>query len=197
MSKLQKQKSIRSLHESAREAIGVEKILEISSKSEDDLGVRLSAFNLMLKRGSRFASVEVLFQGSKVFSNGGPFTDIYEKSSREAKRDARLHESGTLTGFHYEGRNWELMPQTLFYDWLYLSALSQNPALAESLLQYEAFTDIEFNPSKSINCQASSAALYKALWECNLRDTAMSSPEAFKAIFSATGQRVSTQGKLI
>ncbi|WP_048965387.1 DarT1-associated NADAR antitoxin family protein, partial [Escherichia coli] len=48
MSKTQKQKSIRALHAAANEQ-GVNSLLEISSKSEDELGVKLSAFNLRIK----------------------------------------------------------------------------------------------------------------------------------------------------
>ena len=44
----QKQKSIRSLHENARK-MGYDNLLEISSKSPDDIGVKLSAFSLKLK----------------------------------------------------------------------------------------------------------------------------------------------------
>lgn len=31
------------------------------------------------------------------------------------------------------------------------------------LLEYDGFTDIEFNPQKSLNCQAKAAALYVSL----------------------------------
>ena len=44
----QKQKSIESLHNAAQEQLGLNNILEISSKSKVDLGVSLSAFNLSL-----------------------------------------------------------------------------------------------------------------------------------------------------
>ena len=37
------------------------------------------------------------------------------------------------------------------------------PSLDENLEIYDAFTDIEFNPNKSINCQARSCALFLAL----------------------------------
>ncbi len=182
MSKIQKQKSIRSLHDAAKQTRGVEKILEISSKSEDDLGIQLSAFNLKLTTDGFSASVEVLFQGSKVFSNGGPFTDLYLKTSMEAKRDERLKRSGQLVTFRYKNRDWPLDPQTVFYDWLYLSALRQNPSLSERLLEYDGFSDIEFNPEKSVNCQAASAALYKSLTQRCLIDAALSSPDEFIAI---------------
>jgi len=180
MSKSQKQKSIRSLHEAAKKTRGVENILEISSKSEIELGVSLSAFNLLLKTpNSTKASIEVLFQGSKVFSRGGPYTDIYRKTSREAKKDERLKESGHLLAFQYRDFEWPLNPQTVFYDWLYLSALQENIDLASELLKYDGFSDIEFNPNKSINCQAAAAALYKALVEKELLKLAMSSPKEF------------------
>ena len=32
------------------------------------------------------------------------------------------------------------------------------------MIGYDAFTDIEFNPEKSVNCQAKAAALYVALF---------------------------------
>ncbi len=180
MSKSQKQKSIRALHDAANHTRGLKRVLEISSKSEDELGVRLSAFNLMFRTPTGVnASVEVLFQGSKVFSRGGPYTDIYQKTSREAKKDQRLKESGHLIVFRYGNRDWPLNPQTVFYDWLYLSALRQNPSLSEQLLEYDGFSDIEFNPEKSINCQASSAALYKSLVDRKLIDIALSSPDEF------------------
>ena len=198
MSKSQKQKSIRSLHEVAAKTIGIRRILEISSKSEDEIGVRLSAFNLRVQLTNVVsASVEALFQGSKVFSNGGPFTDIYLKDSREAKKDERLRASGQLIGFRCDNRDWPLYPQTVFYDWLYLSALRQNSALAAKVLEYDGFSDIEFNPQKSINCQAASAALYKALVGRGLFDVAMSSPEEFIRIHANHKKNaVPVQGEL-
>lgn len=186
MSKNQKQKSIRSLHDAAKKTRGLGNILEISSKSENELGISLSAFNLMLNTpsGAR-SSVEALFQGSKVFTQGGPYIDIYKKSPREAKRDERLRNSGNLISFRYENFDWSLNPKTAFYDWLYLSALRQNPSLSSKLLDYGGFTDIEFNPEKSINCQASSAAFFKALVQRKLLNQALSSEVEFLRIHEA------------
>ena len=56
-----------------------------------------------------------------------------------------------------------LIPRTAFYDWLYINALMENADLAEQVMEYDAFTDIEFNPNKSINCQARAAALFVAM----------------------------------
>lgn len=185
MSKSQKQKSIRSLHDAAKQSRGIEKILEISSKSENELGIQLSAFNLMLNANGFKSTIEVLFQGSKVFSKGGPYNDIYQKTSREAKKDERLKNSGQLIAFRYNNRDWPLNPQTVFYDWLYLTALRQNPSLSEQLLEYDGFSDIEFNPDKSINCQAASAALYKSLTKRGLLELALSSADEFIKIHQA------------
>ena len=178
----QKQKSIASLHSAARAAIGIERILEISSKSMDPLGVALSAFNLDLRYEDRLVPVEVAFQSSKVFLHGGPYLDLLDATPREAKTDPRIKESGRLTGFRFKDDGWPLQPTTAFYDWLYIQALEQNPALAESLVDYQAFTDIEFNPERSINCQARSAALYARLrHEGGLKD-ALSSRDAYMGV---------------
>lgn len=159
----QKQCSIASLHKNASKEYDLEKkkILEISSKSPNELGKMLSAFQLKLPDSSGLsASVESFFQGSKVFEKGGPYKDLYNKSAKDAKRDPRLKESGSLKRFVWDEEEWDLEPKTAFYHWLYLKALHASERLREQIMQYTAFTDIEFNPAKSINCQAASAALY-------------------------------------
>jgi len=179
MSVSQKQKSIASLHTAIHEQRGVAKILEISSKSMTPLGVRLSAFNLMMTINDRNLSVEVVYQASKRFERGGPYSDILNMSSRDAKTDSRLRESGPLLGFSLDGDPWPLEPTTAFYDWLYLHALRANPVLADELLEYGALTDIEFNPEKSLNCQARSAALYIALVKDGLLQQALLNRQAY------------------
>lgn len=79
-----------------------------------------------------------------------------------------MRNSGRLTGFQFYGVNWGLEPQTAFYDWLYISALKKKPEYVEELLSFSAFSDIEFNPERSINCQAYSVALYLSLYQRNL-----------------------------
>lgn len=181
----QKQKSIASLHEAIHEKYGFEKILEVSSKSQDQLGVDLSAFNLMIfdKKSNKKFSVECAFQSSKVFEQGGPFIDLLNRTSREAKKDQRLKESGNLLKFVFYHREWDLLPRTAFYDWLYINALNANPQYHEELSQYEAFTDIEFNPEKSINCQACSVAMFVSLHKRNLLDS-IKDPKTFLQLYS-------------
>jgi hypothetical protein len=162
----QKQRSIDSLHAAAKKLSGVVKVMEASSKSTDLQGVSLNDFHLMLatSEGAEL-SVECAFQGSKVFDGGGPYTDIYGKSSLEAKRDERLQNSGELTGFRFMDVDWPLEPQTAFHDWLCITALKRKPGLIDHLAQHSAFSDIEFNPEKSINCTAYAVALYVSLWK--------------------------------
>ncbi|EKN9753326.1 hypothetical protein PYT96_003654 [Salmonella enterica] len=182
MSVKQKQRSVDALHEAAKSTLpNLDKILEISSKSRDDLGIALSAFNLSFTtlKHQRTLTIECAFQGSKAFQRGGPYTDIFEMTSREAKKDKRLLTSGRLIGFKFFGIAWELEPLTAFYDWLYISALRKRTELAEQIIEYDAFTDIEFNPERSINCQAYSAALYVSLFRLGILDEAISSKESF------------------
>ncbi len=161
LAKSQKQKSIKSLHDSAKNILNLKNILEISTKSLQDIGTQASAFNLKLSWENKHSSVESFYQGSKVFKHAGPFTDLYEKNSKSAKKDKRIKDSGDLLGFSFFDEKWALEDD--FYTWIYLIGLTQNKKLSESLLQYEAFTDIEFNEKKSFNCQAYSAAFYVSL----------------------------------
>jgi hypothetical protein len=163
--KVQKQKSISSFHENISKQFRYNKILEISTKSKDKLGVKLSAFNLKINFKDKEYFLESLFQGSKVFSNEGPYVDIYKKESIDAKKDERIKRSD-LKEFSFFGEKFTL--DFDFYSWLYFLALKQNKKLTSEMLQYQAFTDIEFNPEKSLNCQAYSAALYLSMVKNNI-----------------------------
>ena len=179
----QKSKCITSLHESSIEK-GYETILEVSTKSAEKLGHRLSAFNLMLNTDDYGSiSIESAFQGSKVFENGGPYNDIYGKDSLSAKRDERIKNSGSLKCFEFENNIWELEPKSAFYDWIYIKALYPHmDYIKENLTKYDAFSDIEFNPKKSINCQARTCAILVSLVNLDLLDKAMESPSNFNKI---------------
>ena len=179
----QKVRSITSLHqEYLKKNIG-KKILEISSKSQEELGVKLSAFNLMIKtkNGKEF-SVESAFQASKVFEKGGPYKDLLNQPSIKAKKDERLRNSGQIIAFQIGGKTFETEPKTYFYNWLYINALHLHGELTEQLIEYDAFTDIAFNPQKSINCQAEAAAIYVSLAKQGLLCEALKDKNSFKEI---------------
>lgn len=177
----QRRKSVESLHQSAKENGICNSPLEVSNKSLDELGIQLSAFNLSVKteKYKREFTVETAYQSSKVFQNGGPYKDLLYGTSIAAKKDNRLKESGSLIGFEFFSISWPLEPKTAFYDWLYLNALRKNYQFVERLDNYDAFTDIEFNPQKSINCQAYSVALFKSLNSRRLINDALESQESF------------------
>lgn len=181
MSMSQKKKSVMSLHEAAKAKDICQKPLEVSSKSLDPLGVELSAFNLTAttERKKRQFTVETAYQSSKRFEAGGPYKDLLYGTSIAAKRDARLKESGVIVGFEFFGQEWPLEPKTAFYDWIYINALTKNDWAFDRLRTYDAFTDIEFNPKKSINCQAYSVALFISLESRGLLADAVSGKDAF------------------
>ena len=174
----QKKKNVAALHESAKKK-GLSPLLEVSTKSDQPLGKRLSAFSLKINTDIGEVNLEAAYQGSKVFEKGGPYKDIYEKDARSAKQDPRIKNSGALIGFDYFGQTWLLEPKTAFYDWLYLSALSPHQEFLTRLYSYKGFTDIEFNPKKSINCQAHTCALLVSLLKLNSLDAALTSQRDF------------------
>lgn len=179
----QKKRCICSLHNAFLKKNNGKKVLEISSKSEDMPGVNLSAFNLMTKTSDgRECSVESVFQAGKVFENGGPYTDLLYAPSKAAKKDERLKNSGKIISFVFDGMEFETKPETYFYNWLYINALQQHKDLAVQIMEYDAFTDIEFNPQKSINCQAEAAAIYVSLKRQGMLEEALENKEKFKKI---------------
>lgn len=159
----QKRKSIESLHNAIRETDVSARPLEISTKGAEAVGVKLSAFNLRLNGHT----LENIFQSAKVFENGGPYTDLLEVPPREAKRDPRLHNSGQLRAFYYQKDEFPLIPLTVFYDYIYYAAVKESLTADEinEIVRYNYFTDIEFNPEKSINTQARTAALVRLILE--------------------------------
>ena len=196
--KSQLQKSIVSLHEAA-EKQGIAPLLEISGKSASRRGVALNAFNLPLKTPSgQTMSVECAYQGSKVFENGGPYHELYSVSSRAAKTDERLRNSGELVAFNFFGEDFPTEPKTAFYDWLYITALYQQKTdFMRELEAFQGFSDIVFNPNRSINCQARAAALFVALSKNELIDEqALQDRDSYLAFITGKAQLLPTEPTL-
>lgn len=157
----QKQKSIESLRRAILRADADARPLEISTKSKETIGINLSAFNLRLNN----YTLENIFQSAKVFASGGPYPDLLNVPPKDAKRDERLHNSGNLKAFRYQNEDFPLIPKTVFYDFIYIAAV-RNSFTADEIREisnYNYFTDIEFNPAKSINTQARAAAMIRLL----------------------------------
>ena len=157
----QKQKTIASLHNAIIKADKSAKPLEISTKSKETIGIKLSAFNLKLNN----YTPENVFQSAKVFERDGPYLDLLDVLPKEAKRDERLRNSGSLRAFRYQNEDFPLIPKTVFYDFIYITAIKKSFLTDEinAISNYNYFTDIEFNPAKSINTQARTVAMIKLI----------------------------------
>lgn len=158
LSASQKMKNADSLHDSIKSATG-ETVLEVSSKGREELGVGLSAFNLKYKG----YYLENIFQSSKNFSGVGTLPQLLEIPPKEAKEAVKYYMHNGLESFIWDGVEWPLTPKTAFYDYIYVSAVVEKYGKDLDLSAYTWFTDIEFNPAKSINCQARALAIYKLL----------------------------------
>lgn len=175
----QKQKNVHALHDSIKAKIPGCRPLEISSKSTDEIGVQLSAFNLSIPYAGGRCSVESVFQASKVFDGGGPFPDLYTRDSHDVRDFIRGEDRGRLLAFEAHGVRWSLNPTRAFYDWIYIKFLIRNQDLADALVGYDCFTDIEFNPKKSLNCQAYAVALYQSMRHSGVLNDALRDKESF------------------
>ncbi|MBD5416292.1 MAG: hypothetical protein HDR50_01120 [Desulfovibrio sp.] len=196
MSLAQKRRSIDAMQAAAHALAPKASLLEISTKSAEADGRALSGFELCLEAHGRRMPVESLFQGSKLCRAGngvaGPYQELYAEDAVAAKRDSRLAKCH-LAGFRFFDEDWPLdawpprdgqkdaLPPSAFYDYLYFRALGQQPELASKACGYAGFTDLEFTPGKSDNCQAFSAALFTALTAAAKADARIPAPGALAA----------------
>jgi type I restriction enzyme M protein len=161
----QHRKNINALHKAIFDKYG-QRTLEVSSKGEVELGCNLSAFRLKLDG----LNIENIYQSSKVYTNGGPYTDLLHVTPKESKEDSRHSTSGELIGWEYNGRKWDKNPITVFYDYIYLCGVLQSYGKDLDLSGYDWFTDIFFIPNESMNCQARALTIYKLLQQKDMFD---------------------------
>lgn len=181
----QKVKNVLSFHSSIQEQFPTARILEVSTKSSNPLGVTLSAFNLMLDG----RSVESIYHSSKVFSDGTCFDFLRDYEPRDTKRFIREHGGSQLKCYQFDGREVPLEPKTLFYDFIYIKALLQNPMISKHLKDYDLFTDIEFNEKKGLNCQARACAIYSYMLRTGTVEKYIASMETFKDMYDFREQQ--------
>lgn len=216
----QKKKSRDSMHKSILRKELNGKILEVSTKSDDEFGKKLSAFNLILDN----RPFECAFQEAKRFEirdsvitnieldtkdkgkiamdisdrlicdNGAYYLEPKNDNPRELrtllKAFMKANKNAKLSHFVYKGEMFEINAgvansESYFYDFLYFKALGENFSQSEikQILQYDIFTDIEFNHKVSINCQARSCALYHYALSNNKVEFYMESREKFKGLY--------------
>ena len=176
----QKCKNVLSFHSSIQMQFPSAKILEVSTKSYNPVGVALSAFNLTLDG----CPVECLYHASKVFEDETSFEFLKDCSPREAKRYIRENGQKPLKCYKYEDKEISLATGTLFYDYIYIRALMQHPEVSSALIGYDIFTDIEFNEKKGLNCQARACAIYSYMLRTDTVQKYMSSMEKFEEIYN-------------
>lgn len=189
----QKKKNSKAIEAAYLEKHPGSKVLEVSTKSDKEEGLALSPFNLKktLKSMKKAFPIENIYQASKVYEHAGPFTDLLMVQPLEAKRDARKESSGAMTKFSLEGKDYPISPEILFYNWLYIQALLEQPEIAKAILENDAFTDVEYSPSsKTQNNQARACAIYKSLHNQNLLHKAFDFDE-FASLFKIQPAAVS------
>lgn len=174
----QKRKCQIGLHQNFLAAYPKEKVLEISSSSLMSLGSKLSAMNLNKRTRKGITMVESAFQSSRIYSDGtktvGPFPDYLFLPGRECKKLVKEVSEG-MHSYKYEFDSMTFYAPadhiSQFYDFLYLNALlePENKAVREQLLQ-EGFTSFTDLATKSLNCQARSAAIFVGLVRAELID---------------------------
>lgn len=67
----------------------------------------------------------------------------------------------------------------------------QNKLLANELLKYNCFTDIEFNQKKQVSSQARSCAIFVFLSINNLLSEYLESIEAFREVYKSIIKKIS------
>ena len=155
------------------------RVLEISSRSPQELGRDLSAMNLRAAGDPRRRTVEAVYQAAKCYGTGGPDTAYCESGYAAKRRDRERRRAGPLAGFEHEGLRWKTHTGSAFYDWLWTrSALaSRGEALVARLQEYDAFSD-QFHRPGAVACQAKAAAIAAGMGIARLR-AALEQPAAW------------------
>ena len=167
LSNQQKQKNVEELHKQISYFFGIseDRILEVSTKSQKAIGRMLSTFNLKMQINGKVYPIECIYQSSKVFKSligSYQIKDVLYMSPQKAKKRVSYEDHSNLCAFNYFGKEFLVRPKYLFFDWLYINAVQQKKDLVGEVSKFKYFTDIEFNPEKSISCQARTLVLY--LW---------------------------------
>ncbi len=171
---LQKKKNVKALHDAWLAEHPDTRVLEVSTKSDEETGRKLSPFHLtkLLPGLKKEFPVENIIQGSRVMAEGGPYYDLLGTDPLSAKQDSRVQ--GKTEAYSLEGELYPASPDFLFYTWIYAMAVLENN-LQKTLLETDAFTDIEFAGSDG-NCQARACAITASL----LRDSKLKRNMSFE-----------------
>ena len=166
----QKQKNIQALHKAFLERYSEFRVLEVSTKSPRPVGAQICAANLTANFPEGSYPIERLFQSAMFFEHKGPFPDLIDKDPKAAASDERMKDTGHLIGYSLFGTEYPALPKTIFFDWLYFKGLLDHPDEISTLYRFDAFTDIEYIPDRSLTCQPKASAMFSSLARANLLD---------------------------
>ena len=140
------------------------RVLELSSRSEEPLGQRLSAMHLRAAGpdGDRGLPVESVYQAAKCYGAGGPDEQPLRNGFDAKRHDRERRTAGPLRGFHHRGTFWPAASGSAFYDRLWIQAALGTGASRE-LGRFDAYTDQFHRPGQAVACQARSAAMLVGL----------------------------------
>jgi|LFRM01.1.fsa_nt_gb hypothetical protein len=180
----QTEKSIESMQHAIKAYESGGKVLEVSKYSPSLLGKQLSSLNLEYENNEgRSYPVINIFESSKVFENGGPYRDLLHVDLKDLDEDPRLKESGRLLGFHFEDEPYSLEPRSLFFDYIYISALHQQKEIQEKLLEFDMISDVTYQMGKMFASSARACAYFISLKRTNKLESALESLDSFKKIY--------------
>ena len=94
-------------------------------------------------------------------------TDNSKHSVESIYQTSKVYVDNHIVKFKFRSTEFENNPYGMYYDYLYMVALYQNQEYHELIKNYYLFTDLFFNPNKSINTQARAIAIFKTLYDNN------------------------------
>ena len=164
MARSQKQKCVRNLHHAIQNTGYAKNPLEVSTSSENPIGVKTSAFNLQITDPNKGSLVlESVYHATKRFKSKGVELSLLTLGARESKKKANalLEQYGEIEGYHYQGIDFPVYPKSLCFTWLYFNALKElSEDDRKQLCLFDAFTDLNFKSDGKGNCQAHAMALF-------------------------------------
>ena len=149
------------------------RVLEISTRSADADGRRMSAMSLRVAgAGGGRVALESAYQAAKDFGAGPEVRiealDGFDAKRRSKERAAKMAGAGCeLAAFTRGGIHWPAATGTAFYDRLWLEGAldAYGDRLGEVLRPHLGFSDCFFRPGPARACQAAAAASAAVLLE--------------------------------
>ena len=156
------------------------RVLEISSRSDQPLGRRLSA--MFLKDPETGKPVESVYQAAKCYgAEGGPAGHVLDNGFDAKRFDRERSRGARLRGFQHGEMFWPASTGTQFYDRLWMQSAR---AADVGRVDYDAFTDVFHRRGQTFACQARSMAMMQGMIRAKVIDR-IDDPMAFSETMDA------------